>query len=585
MSVNSAEPRTPPDRRRPAARRAWQPAAALATGAALWAAFPGPDLGPLAFVALVPLLVAVEPARPRQAFALGFLAGLVFFGLHVPWVVTAVHGYGAGTLTGYLAWGALSASQALAVAAFAALVPALRRAGAWRLVLLPACWAGLELVRAYAPLGGFPWGLLGLTQHGGGPLLPLARVVGTFGLAAVIAAVNVAAAAGLRAAARPGRVGARARAAAAWALPAALLPLAGLLAPDPPPAAGEPLDLVVVQGNVPAGDRGDRALVADRVFGNHVRRTLALAGGPAPDLVVWPESAADRDPLDDPAMLAGIREAAQAARAPVLLGATTTPQPRRPANEALLFDEDGRLAGRYAKRRLVPYGERTYFRWLVEPLAARLPADKVPGRDLDPLDVAGARVGVLICYESGYPADAAALARRGAGLLVVITNNASFGNSPAPRQHLATSQLRAVESGRAVVHAALTGSSAVVGPDGRAYQRTGLFEEATVRALVVPREGLTFYARWGRAVEALLAALAVAALAVPLGAGLRRRARPPAAEPGGSGYPAGASPQAQFPVAEPSRGRRARPGRHPHVQRGRDHRGGARPGAGRRPPR
>ncbi|HZA81978.1 MAG TPA: hypothetical protein VFC13_10970, partial [Actinomycetes bacterium] len=185
-------------------RAALRVVAALATGAALAAAFPAADVGALALVALVPLLLATETLRPRRAAALGYLAGLTFFGLHLLWIAQFLSWTG---VVAWLAWGALSAVQAVFVAAFFALVPATRPLGAWRLAVLPACWAVLELVRAHHPIGGFPWGLLATSQHDAGPLLPLARVVGGFGLAAVIVAVNLAVAFWLRAVAarlRPG---------------------------------------------------------------------------------------------------------------------------------------------------------------------------------------------------------------------------------------------------------------------------------------------------------------------------------------------------------------------------------------------
>src|SRR5918994_6755905 len=182
--------------------------AAPVSGALLAAAFPALDLGPLALVALVPLLLATETVRPRTAAALGYLCGLTFFGLHLLWIAQFLSWTGA---VAWLAWGALSAIQAAFIAAFFALVPATRRLGAWRLLVLPACWAVLELVRAHHPIGGFPWGLLATSQHDAGVLLPLARVVGGFGLAAVIVAVNLAVALWLRALWARGREVARGR--------------------------------------------------------------------------------------------------------------------------------------------------------------------------------------------------------------------------------------------------------------------------------------------------------------------------------------------------------------------------------------
>lgn len=518
-------PARPPGR---AARAGLRLAAAVTTGVGLVLAFPGPDLGAVAFVALVPLLLAVETVRPRAAAGLGLVAGLTFFGVHLRWI----------EVFGNLAWASLSTAQALFVAAFFALVPATRRLGAWRVVLLPACWAAFELVRSYAPLGGFPWGVLGLSQHGGGPLLPLARVVGAYGLSAVIVAVNLALAMAVRAAMAARARGAAAppparrrpaAAALAWIGLAAVLPLAGLAAPAPPPVDGPSLDVVAVQGNVPGRGRADRlgreAQADAETFANHEQRTARLAGdGPPPDLVIWGEGAVNDDPFADPGLLAGIRRAAAGAGAPLLLGASTDAPPDRVANEALLFTPGGVLADRYVKRRLVPFGEyvpggATMRRLL--PVTNEAGRDRAPGRRLEPLLVDGARFGTVICWESAYTEDSSRLAREGARFLVVLTNNSSWGVVPGSRQHLATSQLRAVETGRTVVHVAVSGISAMVGPDGAARQRTGLYQAATVRAEVAPRSGLTAYARLGRLVEAVLIGLAVGTLVAVVWVGRR----------------------------------------------------------------
>jgi apolipoprotein N-acyltransferase len=522
---------------------ALRPAAAVATGAALAAAFPAPDIGPLALLALVPLLLVVETARPRSAGALGYLAGLTFFGLHLLWIADFLSWTG---WVAWLAWGALSASQAVFVAVFFALVPATRRLGPLRLLVLPACWVALELLRAHQPLGGFPWGLLALTQHDGGLLLPLARVIGGYGLAAVIVAVNLAAAFWLRAMlaappAAPAGNGVAPEAAAAAAAgnaaapqqPAGLggwrrlvvlvgLPLlvAGLiparaLVPAPPPPSGPPLELAIVQ----AGMRGGHGLALGQttpaVLANHVAMTkvLALTPGPPVDLVVWGEGAADQDPLASPERLAEVTQAAKAARAPILLGATTRVDQDHFATEALLFSADGQLANRYRKRRLVPFGEFVPFGGvlgrLVPATRQGVPYDKVPGDRLAPLPVDGVGIGVVICWESAYLEDARRLTGDGARVLLVMTNNASFGDGPGSRQHLANSQLRAVEEGRSVVQAAVTGISAVIGPDGRTSFQTGLYQQTTVRAAVPPSQGLTPYTRYGRGIELGLVGVAV----------------------------------------------------------------------------
>jgi len=532
------------------AGRALRPLAALVSGALLAAAFPALDLGPLALVALVPLLLATETVRPRPAAALGYLAGLTFFGLHLLWIAQFLSWTGA---VAWLAWGALSAVEAAFFAAFFALVPATRPLGAWRLLVLPACWAVLELVRAYHPLGGFPWGLLAVSQHGGGPLLPLARVVGGFGLAAVIVAVNLAVALWLRALRATAREGSwRPKVAALVGLPLLVAGLLGarLAVPAAPAPSGPPLDVVVVQAGLRGGHGLAQGQTTEQVFANHVRHTEALAGAPGgpPDLVVWGEGAADADPLTNPDRLAAVTRAARAAGAPILLGASTRLDATHLATEGLLFTPEGRLADRYQKRRLVPFGEFVPFGSVLSRLipATRegVPYDKVPGHRLEPLLIDGVPVGPLICWESAYPGDARQLTREGARLLLVMTNNASFGTGSGPRQHLAAGQLRAVESGRTIVQAAVTGISAVIEPTGATRQETGLYQDTVIRVQAEQRTGVTPYVRFGRVVEAGLVGIMVGGLVL---AGLLWRGRR-----GGVGRPGpSASLREEHPVGSP----------------------------------
>jgi apolipoprotein N-acyltransferase len=540
-------------------------AAAVLAGAAMSLAFPGPDLGPFAFVALVPLLLAIENVSPRRAAAFGYLAGFVFFGLLILWIPTDFLSWTGGV--GWLAWVALCAAESCFVAAFAALVPATRRLGGWRVLLLPACWATLELLRAHGPLGGFPWGILGVSQHAGGPLLPLARVIGSYGLSAVIVAVNLAIAAWLGGLSRrlgparlpgpPDRLGpalppgppdrpAPARPplrswlvpAVGWPALAVALVLVGLLAPAAPAPSGRPLNIVVVQAGLAGGHGLDRGATTEAVFDNFVRRTQALAGGPRPDLVVWGEGSVDEDPLVSADRLERIHQVAASMGAPLLVGATTNAGDGHFATEALLFTQGGQLADSYRKRRLVPFGEYVPMAWLmgrVLPVTRQgVPFDKVPGKRLEPMVVDGTAIGTIICWESTYPEDSRTLVREGAQMLLVSTNNASFGEGPASRQHLAASQLRAVEEGRTLVQAAVSGVSAVIGPGGVASQQTGLYQQATVRVSVAPRAGLTLYARAGRLIEAAMIAVSVATALVTLLPWSRRRqgpSAPPIAEP------------------------------------------------------
>ena len=178
-------------------------------------------------------------------------------------------------------------------------------------------------------------------------------------------------------------------------------------------------------------------------------------------------------------------------------------------NTNLLIDPNGQITQRYDKVHLVPFGEYVpwhFFRSLVPALDRELPTNAIAGKRLIVFDVGGVRVGTLICFESTYPELARSLARDGAQLLIVTTNNASFGTSPAAREHLAMSQVRAVETGRAVVHAAISGISAVIQPNGKVTRETKLFTPALLRASLPLATGETPYTRYGSAIEIAIGA-------------------------------------------------------------------------------
>jgi apolipoprotein N-acyltransferase len=194
-------------------------------------------------------------------------------------------------------------------------------------------------------------------------------------------------------------------------------------------------------------------------------------------------------------------------------------------NTNLLVEPSGQIVQRYDKVHLVPFGEYVpihFFRSIVPALDRELPSDAIPGRKLVIFHVGQARVGTVICFESTYPELARSLVRDGAQILIVTTNNASFGTSPAARQHLAMSQMRAVELGRAVVHAAISGISAVIEPNGRIIEEAGLFRPALLRARLPLATGETPYARYGSAIEIAIGAGALLFALTPFIFGRKR---------------------------------------------------------------
>jgi apolipoprotein N-acyltransferase len=497
-------------------------AAAAASGVLLWLAHPPADLGPVAFVATVPLLLATRRARARRSALLWFVFGLVFYGILLSWLLPF----------GVIAWLPLVVAEAAYGAGFGALVPVL-----WRdqrpirsALIVAALWTAIDWFRATWPLGGFTWGGLGYTQHANRLLLPLASIAGVWGLTFVVMAVNgLLAGAAVRLAEPRRRWGS---AGTAVAVAAALIAVP-VLVPFPS-ANGPAVDVAVVQGSVPeaaANPLGNLTLRSREVAENHIRLHRTLAADP-PQLAVWPENSLDVDPTRDPVLAAEVTPAIAEVGAPTLAGAVTDTGDGRFRNEVLAYDAQGRIVGRYAKIHPVPFGEYVPFRSLlgwVDQLRV-VPRDIVPGTTPVVFGVAGVRVGTPICFENTFPDLFRRFVANGATLMVVATNDSSYGRSVASREHVIFSQLRAVENGRWVVQAAISGESAIVDTHGRVRASTALFAPAILRADVPTSEGRTPYTRLGDWLPWACAAAVIAALAAMV-VSRRRRAGPAATEP------------------------------------------------------
>jgi apolipoprotein N-acyltransferase len=485
----------------------------LASGGLLTLAFPPVDVRWIAFAAMVPLLLAFRGATGRAGALIGFAFGLAFFGILFLWASEA----------GWIAWAGLLVSQIPFLIVFGWLGAWLARGGfGGRIAGLPLLYTGLEIARAHTPFQGFAWGSLGSTQHSGLPLLPLARAGGMWSVTLAVVAINALLAETLTSVKQVGRTVAFVTAAAVAIAPA-FLPIGAA-------GASGRLDVAVVQGNVPEGHfsgiaRGRVGPEDQTILRNHVTLTETLAAVP-PDLIIWPENALDRDPFTNAEVGAEVTRAFALVGRPALIGAILDGPNGRFTNSNLLFSGDGTtLLGRYDKIHLVPFGEYVPWSWtrrVVRDLD-QVPTDGIPGKAARVLRAGQARIGAVICFESSYPDLVRRFVRNGAEVIVVSTNNATFGRSPLARQHLAQSQMRAVEMGRSVVHAAISGISAVIGPEGRVLVRAGLFRPAIVRRDVTLASGETPYARYGDRIDLGLAGGGALAALAALILGLVRR--------------------------------------------------------------
>ena len=391
-----------------------------------------------------------------------------------------------------------------------------RRFGPRTLWLAPALWVAAELLRTYL-LSGFPWGLLGYIPSRRLLLIQIAAWTGVYGVSALLALVNTTLA--WAAVERRGRAAVLAAALAIGAVGgAALVGRARLGAAGDGPT----LPVAVVQGNIPQAVKWDAAFRAE-TFGIYGRLTQAAA--PGSRLIVWPEAAVPAYLRFEPGALRWVTDLAGVVRVPLLVGAPDAePDGRRTRylNSAFLVDAGG-VRGRYDKMHLVPFGEYVPLKRLlffVEAIAAEI-GDFTPGREATVFRLEGTPVGTVICYEVIFPDLFRRFVAGGATFMTNITNDAWFGDSGGPLQHLQMVPLRAVENGVAVVRAANTGVSAFVLPTGAIQSTLPLGERGILRGEVPLRRDTTFYTRFGDVFAYACLAITGAALLGGLAAGRR----------------------------------------------------------------
>jgi apolipoprotein N-acyltransferase len=460
-------------------------AAALAAGIATSLAFPPVGAWPIAFVGVAPLLLLLRDRTVPRGALLGFCFGVGMFGATLYWIF----------LFGVLAWSGLVAMSAASIAVFGALATLIVRrdrpiVGA---VALAATWTAFDWLRGMWPLGGFTWANLGTSQVDDRALIRLASITGVWGVTFVVVFVNATVAAWL---VRRGRGGGRivlAIAAAAAVLGPALIPL--------PAATGDPVTIAVVQIDVrvPAGTSPveEDLTVARR----NIEEYRSLAGQtPPPDLAVWGEGALDPGALTDPATVAAVRGAIARVGVPTTVGAVVNDPDGAQRTSVLAFDAAGGLVDRYDKVHLVPFGEYVPWRRSLSWISAieQIPVDRTPGTSVHTITQPGLPMyGTPICFENAFPDIERTMVREGAQFFVVPVNNASYGFTAAAEQHLQMSRVRAVETGRWVVDAAVSGISAFIDTDGQVVSNTQLFVPGILRGQVRASTVWTLYVRYG----------------------------------------------------------------------------------------
>ncbi len=429
------------------------------------------------------LLLTLDSKRRKTRLKLTLAFALSFFAIQVQWV----------NVLGNDAWLGLVILCTLPWLLFA-LLP-IDSKSKWFYFQPAALVIVLEAIRASWPWGGFPWGLLAYSQVDG-PLVALSTIGGqslVSGVVVVCAAIAV--------------KFVKFRSFSALIL---LLFISICSASVSNFASNKSVQLAAIQGNVP---RVGNELSAQRaaVLNNHLRTTeqflseIESGSTPEPDLIVWPESGTDIDPLEPGIAADAINKLAIRSEAPILIGATTWYSSGSkgvgPTNSGILWTRTG--PGQiYSKNHLVPFGEYLPLRDVLAKWITRfdqIPNDFVPGEGPGVFDISGAQIGDVICFEVAYANHIYDTINAGAQAITVQTNNATYGNTTQPDQQFAITRFRAIETQRAFLVASTSGISGLIQNDGSVTDKTKQFESAIVTGeapLISEKTFSTKYPYW-----------------------------------------------------------------------------------------
>jgi apolipoprotein N-acyltransferase len=376
-------------------------------------------------------------------------------------------------------------------------------------ITMPVAWTAVEWIRTYFPIG-FPWNLLGYTAYRNLELIQFAEFTGVYGVSALIVFFNAVVYVVMFR-----RGGNRLQAVSLSTLTALMIVLVAFGAwrirnLKNAPSTGT-FKVAMVQGNIPQSLKWDPKFLPQS-YGVYQDETADAAKRGA-DLIVWPEAAAaflfqpdDQYPAElagDAAYRTALLTLAKNMGKPILFGAPALARDDGRLgfhNRAYLVSDHGEVLAHYDKIELVPFGEYVPARALLGFFVNRVVegfGDMIPGKDQTMFEFKGAKLGILICYESIFPDFTRREVNLGADVLVNITNDAWYGESSAPYQVLAMAALRSIETKVPMVRAANTGFSALIEPSGRITERTPLFKRGTTIVDVSWRPVRTLYTMVG----------------------------------------------------------------------------------------
>jgi apolipoprotein N-acyltransferase len=480
----------------------------LLSGILLVFSFPPFDFYPLAWIALIPLLISMWDKNIRASFFIGMLTGFVYFAGTTYWVFNSVYFYGnIPAVFSLLLVAALNLYLAAYVGIFSLFFNFLsRRSQLPALFIVPVLWVTLEFLRTYA-LTGFPWSILGYSQYKLLQIIQVADITGVYGISFLIASMN----------------GAIFDVVAFWPKRLSRMPLydrwpvtLGLVffslsfifsiaygvwslkkVED-----GERIRVSVIQGNFEQEKKWDNNYQRE-IIDTYKKLTLD-ASSDDPFLVVWPESAVPFIFGKEESLTHEIIDFQKGLNSYLIFGDMEVRDLDNGAtglsNSVLLMSPEGEKVATYDKIHLVPFGEYIPLRRLFPFIGKMVVAvgDFVAGREYTVMDVQKAKISSPICFEIIFPGLVRKFVYNGANLIVTVTNDAWFGRSSAPYQHFSMAVFRAVENRVPVVRAANTGVSGFIDAKGRIKKRSDIFVKSVLTEDISLRGSQkSFYSKYG----------------------------------------------------------------------------------------
>ncbi len=485
---------------------------ALISGLMLTASFPDTEVYPLAFIALVPIMVSIQSMTPKQSFYAGFAAGFCHYMTLIYWIVPTVTTYGGlHPLLGLSTLALLCLYLALYVGGFAFLMKQLDPPQTVMPIMGACLWVGLEYIRTHA-FTGFPWGVLGYSQYSNQTLVQIADLTGVLGISFLIVLCNCALtqlflyfrpSTGPRLA--PGRAILTTIGYTLVLVAAALVyGSVRIQAVDDLILNASKPKISVIQGNIRQDVKWDK-----RFKDATIEKYGSLSLGAAktnPGLIIWPETALPFYYGADTEYSNRVDVSIRKAKTHFLIGSPAYERGRekiRFYNRVYMLNPLSLITGTYDKTHLVPFGEyvplQAYLRFLGK-ITQQAGNFSVGDKTFIPLAFNDHKTGVLICFEILFPSIARKFVKNGADLLTTMTNDAWFGYTSAARQHFSVAVLRAVENRRSVIRAANTGISGFIDPVGRVLSETGLFTTAAITRPVPALVEISFYTRHGEVI-------------------------------------------------------------------------------------